>query len=269
MVRALGLSRIRTGSQVSARSGTWGSDIVAVDGIRIHARTRRPAEVSGPHLVFLHGLLVSSRYMEPTARRLWDEVPVWAPDMPGFGRSGRPRHVLDVAELATTLRRWLEVRGLVDVVLVANSFGCQYAVDLVARDRRGVRGLALLGPTTDASARGAVRQAFRYVLNVPFERLSMAAVLARDLLDAGVPRVAATLRHMLNDAIEQKLPHVGVPTVVVRGERDTIVPQDWVERVVHLLPDADLRVIPRAAHTINYNSPDVTATILRDFLRNV
>ena len=250
-----------------SRGVTWGTDLVPVDGLRMHARTRRPRTTSDLNVVFVHGLMVSSRYFEPTARRLWDEFPVWAPDMPGFGRSEDPPGVLDVPGLASALRRWIDVRRLDDVVLVANSFGCQYAVDLIVRDPSRIRGLVLLGPTTDPAQRSAFLQAFRYSLNVPFERLSMGFVLARDLVDAGPLRVASTYRHMLRDAIEQKLPDVIVPTTVVRGERDTIVPQDWTERVAALVPGADLRVIPRAAHTINFNSPEETSGIVREFIR--
>ena len=248
---------------------TWGSEVTVVDGLPLHARTRAPLDVRAPNVVLVHGLLVSSRYMEPTARRLWDEVPVWAPDMPGFGRSGKPPRVLDVEGLAAWLGRWLDARRLDDIVLVANSFGCPYAVDLVAKQPGRVRALILLGPTFDPAHRGALRQALRFSLNAPMERWSLGLVIARDLLDAGPRRALRTYRYALQDRIERKLPHVPVPTVVARGERDTIVPQRWAEEATALLPNARLEVIPRAAHTINYNSPDETATLIRSVLHSL
>jgi 2-hydroxy-6-oxonona-2,4-dienedioate hydrolase len=235
----------------------------------MHARLRKPSAEGGPNLVFVHGLLVSSRYFEPTARQLWNDFSVWAPDMPGFGKSENPRQTLDVIGLADALRRWLDELELRDVVLVANSFGCQYAVDLVARDPSRAIGLVLLGPTVDPARRNAFLQAGRFAMNVPFERLSMGAVLMRDLLDAGLIRVAITYRHMLRDRIEDKLPFVTVPTIVVRGERDTIVRQDWAERATAPVPGAELEVIARAAHTINFNSPDQVARIVRTFVETL
>ena len=56
------------------------------------------------------------------------------------------------------------------------------------------------------------------------------------------------------------------PVLVVRGGRDPIVPQPWVERAVRLIPTATLAVIPNAAHAVNFNSPDVLAAEILKFL---
>jgi pimeloyl-ACP methyl ester carboxylesterase len=91
-------------------------------------------------------------------------------------------------------------------------------------------------------------------------------VILRDLVDMGLPRLAANIRRMLQDRIEQKLPGVVVPSLVVRGELDTTVPKRWAARAARLLPDGDLVEIPRAAHTVNYNAPDEVATIVETFI---
>jgi pimeloyl-ACP methyl ester carboxylesterase len=57
-----------------------------------------------------------------------------------------------------------------------------------------------------------------------------------DYADAGVGRALGTFGHALADRIEDKLPLVQVPTLVVRGARDRIVPQAWAEEVTRLLP---------------------------------
>jgi pimeloyl-ACP methyl ester carboxylesterase len=40
-----------------------------------------------------------------------------------------------------------------------------------------------------------------------------------------------------NDRIEAKLPYMHIPTLVVRGENDPVVPQKWAQEVVELLPN--------------------------------
>ncbi len=238
----------------------------------MHARFRlrdsrgTPARPRPPTVVLVHGLLVSSRYMAPLASRLRDDADVWAPDMPGFGRSAKPGEALDVAALALWLGRWLEVRGLNDVVVVANSFGCQYAVDLAARDPGSIRALVLAGPTMDPEHRTALEQAARWLANAPLEPPSLGLVLARDLLDSGALRVAATYRHGLRDPIEDKLPHVSVSTIVARGARDPLVDQRWAERATKLLPRGRLHVVPGAGHTLNYNAPAALAAVTRPLL---
>src|SRR3546814_11433128 len=76
-------------------------------------------------VVLVHGLGMSSRYMAPPAQRLASDFRVFAPDLPGFGDSGKPAHILSVPELADALAEWMRVCGLSPAALVAHSFGCQ------------------------------------------------------------------------------------------------------------------------------------------------
>jgi predicted TIM-barrel fold metal-dependent hydrolase len=71
-----------------------------VAGIRGHARVGG----TGPPIVLVHGLAVSSLYFVPLARRLTRRYAVLAPDLPGYGRSATPPRPLGIAELADALR---------------------------------------------------------------------------------------------------------------------------------------------------------------------
>ena len=68
-------------------------------------------------VVLVHGLGMSSRYMVRAGQRLRAHAQVWAPDLPGFGRSERPRSVLSVSQLASALANWCEAVGLGPAVL--------------------------------------------------------------------------------------------------------------------------------------------------------
>ena len=57
-----------------------------------------------------------------------------------------------------------------------------------------------------------------------------------------------------------------VPTLVVRGSRDPIVPQRWAKEVAELLPMGQLSVIPGAAHAANYGWAAEFARIILKFL---
>jgi pimeloyl-ACP methyl ester carboxylesterase len=109
----------------------------------------------------VHGLAVSHRYLMPLAARLAGHHPVHVVDLPGFGLSGEPGRVLDVAEHADHLADWLAAAELPPVAVLGNSFGCQVAVDLAVRYPDRVCGLVLVGPTMDPSARTASRQMLR------------------------------------------------------------------------------------------------------------
>jgi 2-hydroxy-6-oxonona-2,4-dienedioate hydrolase len=68
--------------------------------------------------------------------------------------------------------------------------------------------------------------------------------------------------------VDLSMRHVRVPTLVVRGSRDVIVPQRWAEEVTRLLPDGRLVIIPDAAHTLNYQKPAELTEAVRSFLND-
>lgn len=119
-----------------------------VGGLRVHARASGgPAPEERTAVVLVHGLIVSSRYMVPTAERLALHRRVFAPDLPGFGRSERPLEPLDVAALADALSDWMGQVGLERATLVGNSMGCQVIADLAVRHPGRVEQAVLQGPT--------------------------------------------------------------------------------------------------------------------------
>ena len=87
-----------------------------------------------------------------------------------------------------------------------------------------------------------------------------------DYVKAGMRRIRATIRMAIEDRIEDKLPGITAPTLVVRGDKDPLVPQEWAEEVVRRLPKGELKVLPGLGHTINYTAPKEFVTALRPFL---
>jgi 2-hydroxy-6-oxonona-2,4-dienedioate hydrolase len=101
-------------------------------------------------------------------------------------------------------------------VRVANSFGGQVIADLAARHRGVAECLVQQGRTMDAQARGLPRQAWHWLRDMARERTNPLPLLP-DYRDAGAGRVLSIYRHALRDRIEDKLPRIAVPTLVVRG----------------------------------------------------
>jgi pimeloyl-ACP methyl ester carboxylesterase len=234
-----------------------------VDAWRLHSRRCRGR---GRTVVCVHGAGVASRYMVPTMVELGRDFDVIAPDLPGFGLSDKPPFVLGLAGLADALADWLVADGLGEAALLANSFGCQIAVECAVRRPDCVERLALVGPTVDPAARTVLGQLARFVANTPGEAPHQAPLIVRDYRDAGLRRVVRTFGHALTDRVEDKLPHVTVPALVIPGERDRLVPRAWAEEVTRLLPKGRLVEIPRAAHTLNFAAPRALAEVLRPFL---
>ena len=218
-----------------------------------------------PAVVFVHGFVHAGGYMLPTAEELAPDFRTFAPDLPGFGDSVGPPRALDVPELGQALADWLAAVGLERVALLGNSFGCQVAVECVLSCPGRVSHLILQGPTTDPAARSLLGQLREWWRNSRYEP-PISHGMARDYWKAGLPRAIATGRYLLRDAIETKLPRVRVPTLVVRGELDPLVPQRWADEVVRLLPEGRLAVIPGAAHTVVFFAARECAQAVRAFL---
>lgn len=224
------------------------------------------APPGGPCLVLVHGFVVSSRYMVPAMRELAPYCRVHAPDLPGWGESTKPGRALSLTELADVLAHWVQEMGLGRPVFLGNSFGCQVIAELAVRHPDVPSGLILVGPTVDPSARSIFRQAARLALDLPRERPSLWLLELWDLVRMGLPRAVQTVRVMLDDRIEEKLPRIAVPTLILRGSRDPIVPHDWAEEATRLLPQGRLLLVPGAGHAANYSAPGRLAAAILPFI---
>jgi pimeloyl-ACP methyl ester carboxylesterase len=233
---------------------------------RIYTRLAEEPVVDSPPIVLVHGYVMSSRYLVPTAERLAPFHAVYAPDLPGFGKSSKPRRVLSVPEMADVLAAWMEVSGLSRAVLVGNSMGCQVIADLAARYPDRVERAVLTSPSFASGARSPGIEAWRLLLDLPRESFSLLPIGFRDYARAGLFRAWRTLRYGLADPIEERLPLLQTPTLVVRGSRDPIVSQHWAEEVTRLLPDGRLAVIPGGPHALNYSRAPALVALIREFL---
>jgi 2-hydroxy-6-oxonona-2,4-dienedioate hydrolase len=240
---------------------------VRVDGLWVHYRASEHVAAGGrPAVILVHGLIVSGRYMLPTLKQLAGHYRVYAPDLPGFGKSEKPPTVLDIPGLSGALSAWMDAVGLKEAALVGNSMGCQVIAHLAARRPELVERAVLQAPTMDPLGHSVTRQVARFLLDVPREPPSLVPIELRDLLAAGLRRGWRTLRYGLENRIEENLPRVRAPTLVVRGSRDPICPQRWTEETARLLPEGRLVVLDGAAHAANFGAPARFAEVIRDFL---
>lgn len=248
------------------KKGWLESKWTRVDGIRMHARvSANPLPDNAPLVVLVHGMGISSRYFAPTAVRLATRYRTFAPDLPGFGLSDKPKGRKSLGELVDWLAAWTRSYGIKRAAFVGNSLGCQFVADLAVRYPELVQCAALVGPTTDPQAQTIRAQLKRWRENDPHEPKEKQFICWRDYIDCGVKRLVRSFRMSLEDHIEGKLPHVKPPTAVIRGGLDPIIPQRWAEEATRLLPQGRLIVVPGAYHTVNFSSPLELVRVLRPF----
>jgi 2-hydroxy-6-oxonona-2,4-dienedioate hydrolase len=232
---------------------------------RMHARVGGHGGHRQP-VILVHGMVISSRYMVPTAMELAPLCPVYAVDLPGYGDSVKPPAILGLAGLADALAAWMDAMQFPSAHLVANSFGCQVLAEFALRHADRVNRLVFQGPTVDPNARSVRQQLARLIRNSSTEAPGLGWITIVDYVKAGMRRIRATICLAMEDRIEDKLPRIAAPTLVVRGDKDPLVPQEWAEEVVRRLPRGELRVLPGLGHTINYTAPKEFVSALRPFL---
>lgn len=247
-----------------------GQYIITANGLSMYTRTSRdPVDADVPAIVLVHGLSVSSRYMIPAAVRLASSFHIYLPDLPGFGRSPNPSHILNVVELADALASWMQTMNLPSAIFLGNSMGCQVIVNVALRYPKLIKRAILVSPTMDPKALTLHQVAGRLLRDTPCEPLHFLPVLLREYVRAGIPRTIRTLHYAFADPMEEHLPHVHVPTLIIRGSRDPIVSQNWVEKMNHLLPNSQLVVVQGAGHAVNFNSPEKLVHLVQIFLQDM
>jgi len=221
---------------------------------------------TGPPVVLVHGYGVSGRYLLPLARLLAGSCEVFVPDLPGHGKSDAPGEPMEIGTLANTVEAWLDVVGLERPAFVGNSMGCQVITELARREPQRVGPIVLLGPTVDPSRRSARRQIFGALRDASHEPALLVALTGREWAGRNLGQLRALARSVLADRIEERLPAIEQPTLVIHAERDGLVSRTWAEEVAKLLPDGRLVIIPDGAHAIPFTQPDLLAGIIGDLL---
>jgi pimeloyl-ACP methyl ester carboxylesterase len=209
-------------------------------------------------VVLLHGIGVGADYLLPLADALPCDADV--PELPGWRRSKGERRVLDLAQLGEALV------PLLPAPIAANSMGCQVAVELAIRRPELVPSLVLIGPTVDPHLRPLWRTVRGFVRDAVHEPLPLWWIAARDYAAMGPVRFVKTARAAWEHRIEERLPLVQQPTLVLRGAHDGLASQRWCEEAAALVPNGRLRVLDGHAHAVHYTAPLLVAQEIEQHL---
>jgi pimeloyl-ACP methyl ester carboxylesterase len=255
----------------------------------------------GQPVVLLHGLGANKLSWLPLLGPLAERYRVIAVDLPGHGESSRRRGDYTPAYFVAVVRRLLDRLALRRVALVGNSMGGRIALEVAATMPERVAALVLLGPAlaglpfpfiakflhvvpTEIGAvplpmrRRMVARTIRSLFAVP-ERLPENAYQAGAdefirVYRSGRARTAllSSVRGLVRDrpgAFWERVRENRAPTLVVWGEEDGLVPVRLGRRLAEEMPECRLEVLPGVGHVPQFEVPEVTADLVRDFLADV
>ena len=211
------------------------------------------------------------------------------PDLAGHGLSQHVAEPVTIADLADDMVALLDALGVAQAVVCGLSLG-GYITQQMLVDHPGRVSAALIADSraeTDEHTREVVAGWIEKFEGPggPLARLDAAwPVLFNDafragpagqaLLDAWRPVLAAipgsslanVARGMSHFTLVDRLPAVRVPTLVVCGEHDRLMPSDASARLAALIPAARYEVIPGGGHICSVDSPGPFNRLLLGFL---
>ena len=232
-------------------------------------------------LLLLHGFTATGRSWDPVRRRIAAAAygEVLAPDLRGHGEASAIRPATIEACVG-------DLRQDRPYTLCGYSMGGRIALHLALADPSAVRRLVLVSTTAglaDPEARGERRRADEELAE-GIERAGLESFVrwwgAQPLFAAQPPEVAAasradrlrntaeglaaSLRGMgagVMEPVWDRLHELTMPAVVLAGERDAKF-RMLGEKLAAGLPDAELRVVPKAGHAVHLEAPDAVAAAL-------
>jgi pimeloyl-ACP methyl ester carboxylesterase len=237
---------------------------VEADGFRI----RYMEAGDGPALVHLHG--AGGLRLSPGHDLLSRKFRVIAFEMPGFGASPENTRTPDMVEMAATMARAIDGLGLDSFSLMGTSFGGKTALWLASQQPERVPALVLEAPAAIRPEgveppSGSPEEMARRLYAHP-ERV--APLPAPDpALRAKTGRLVARLRGPDRDAdLEARLPSLAIPTLVLFGTLDRVIPAEMGRFYKELLPNCNLVFVYDAGHAISTDRPEAFAEIVADFV---
>ena len=236
----------------------------------------------GPTVLFLHGAGGVPQWL-PFFDALAERYEMLVPEHPGFGGSDDPPWISSMSDLAMFYLDLIEEAGLDRIHLIGNSLGGWLAAEILIRDGSRFRSLVQLAPAGIRVKGVPCGDNFIWgpeeaVRNLYHDQYFADRILA---LTPSETQMDVMLRNRFtvaklgwqprwfNPDLEKWLHRIKLPSLIVWGDDDKIMPSAnaalWQER----LPDARLVMVDQCGHLPHVEQATLVARLVRAFLEGV
>lgn len=247
---------------------------------------------AGEPAVFVHGFGSNKSTWRHVCHGLEDVFSYYAIDLPGSGESPAPRHFHYTLEhFADVLTDFIILKDLKKLTLVGTSLGATVILLAMLRNRDAlaprVRSLCLIDPVAYPQEFPFFFELLRVpvlgplALNFPFFSILPISVLgalpaislppqysryyARRRVREALIKTARLISAETLARYVRRLKTIDVPTLVIWGRRDPVVPLKFGKRLARDLPNSRLIVVDRCGHTPHKECPVEVIAALREF----
>lgn len=268
---------------------TESDQLVDVGGRQVRVRITGPR--TAQPIVLVHGFSVSLESWDAWAEGLSTDYRVIRMDLPGHGLTGPdPDQRYTVPDTAAFIGETMDALDIDHAVLGGNSLGGLAAWRFAADHPDRVDALVLVSPggysingVTEDPAAIPLPVSF-YLRSAPEAMVSGATSnLYGDVsrMDPAVPARIHALMAGNGDAYVQRLEvftlpdpapdleRISVPTLILHGEMDRMIPVDHSRRMAEAIPDARLITYDDLGHIAHEEDPERTLVDVRGFLDEV
>ena len=233
---------------------------IDIDGCRTHYRRGSRSPDAAP-LVFLHGAGGAPAVL-PFMERLAERFDVLVPDHPGYGKSDEPAWLENIHDVAYFYLDFLERLGLDKVVLAGASMGGRMALEVAVRNTSRLRALVLNAPAgvaapgvepADTFLLSPEEQVRHLVHDAKLAEEKLARPMAPEALDLALKNRHTTARlawepRLHDPHLSKWLHRIDVPTCIVWGAQDRILPVGIGHHLKRLMPKAELHILEGCGH---------------------
>lgn len=251
---------------------------IKVDGLDVHYYTAG----EGEPLVVIHGGGGDARSWEHNISDLSRKYAVYAPDLPGYGLTQPLKGKYHIPELADFVEKFTSSLGLKKFSVVGHSLGGGVALNLALKFPTQIKKLVLVSSLCLGNDVAfwlkliSLPTVIRLVGTVFIWGFKATKWLISHLnparyilpLTPASMLVGATITdgHQQKLVLDKRLPEVKMPTLVVWGAHDPVVPVKQAYRAAKMIPDCKLKVYEKSGHNVHREQFQKFSKLLTDFL---
>ena len=243
--------------------------VATLPNVDIYYELYGPADA--PPLVLLHGATETFRHgWQEQVGDFSKHYRLIGPDLRGHGRSTNPAGRLDLREMADDVGALIDNLGYEKVHLMGFSGGASAALFFAVRHIDRLWSLALVSNNMDLEGT-RIQHDFWHLERFRSQEPEWWATMSEihDLPLEDLLQWWADESEVRPDFKPEDLDHISVPTLVLGGDRDPIIPLSQTLKLFEALPDAYLGILPGMGHGAPRRRPLAFNRIVLDFLRYV
>ena len=252
--------------------------IVEVGGNKVQILTGG----SGDPLVLFHGAGGNSGWLR-YVQALADQYTVYLPSHPGYNKSERPEWLETIADMASFYTWLLEEQGLEGARAIGFSMGGWIASEVAVSCRHAFSKLMLVDPVGIKPQQGEITDIFiispAQINELLFHDPTQAPEYDQLYNQPPTPEQAETAEtnremavrlcwkpYMYDPRLPGLLSRVNIPSRIVWGREDRLVPLECAELFHQALSKSDVVIIDQCGHSPQVEKPDEFVRVALEFL---